>query len=484
MEFYSNYDKLIPQNIFNMGGFFGTISRNDCVNDLFYGTDYHSHLGTRKGGMVVLNSGKFVRKIHNIENSYFRTKFEPDMNEFKGNSGIGVISDTESQPILVNSHLGKFAIVTVGKIANMKELEREAIRKKWHFAETGDEGINPSELVAMLINEGDSLVDGIKFVLEKIKGSVSMLILNKQGIFAARDKLGRTPIIFGKKQNAVAVCSESSSLPNIGFKIEKFLGPGEIFFLAEDDGEQLKKPEDKMQICAFLWVYYGYPPAYYEGINVEQTRYNCGAALAENDDVEVDYVSGIPDSGIGHAIGYAKKRGIPYLRPYVKYTPTWPRSFMPSNQKDRDLVARMKLIPIRELIENKKLVFCDDSIVRGTQLKNNIQIFHDFGVKEVHMRIACPPLCFPCEFLNFSASRSALELAARKAIHDIEGSDDKNLGEYIKSGSERNIEMVECIRRRLKLTTLKYQQLNDLVNAIGLPKEKLCTHCYDGSSYF
>lgn len=467
-----------------MGGFFGTISKKDCVDDLFYGTDYHSHLGTRKGGMAVLNSGGFVRKIHNIEDSYFRTKFEPDLNEFKGNSGIGVISDTESQPILINSHLGKFAIVTVGKIANMKELERDTLRKKWHFSETGEEGINPSELVAMLINEEDTFINGIKNVFEKIKGSMSLLILNKQGIFAARDKLGRTPIILGKKHGAVAVCSESSSLPNLGYKIEKFLGPGEIIFISPEGHEQMKIPGDKMQICAFLWVYYGYPPAYYEGINVEQTRYNCGAALAENDNVDVDYVSGIPDSGIGHAIGYAKKRGIPYMRPYVKYTPTWPRSFMPSNQEVRDLVAKMKLIPIRELIEKKKLIFCDDSIVRGTQLKDNVQIFHDFGVKEIHMRIACPPLCFPCKFLNFSASRSALELAARKAIYEIEGTDDKNLEEYVQSGSGKNKEMIECIRKRLKLTTLKYQQLSDLVNAVGLPKERLCTHCFDGSGYY
>ncbi len=467
-----------------MGGFFGTISKKDCVNDLFYGTDYHSHLGTRKGGMAVLNSGGFVRKIHNIEDSYFRTKFEPDLNEFKGNSGIGVISDTESQPILINSHLGKFAIVTVGKIANMKELERDTLQKKWHFSETGEEGINPSELVAMLINEEDTFINGIKNVFEKIKGSVSLLILNKQGLFAARDKLGRTPIILGKKHGAVAVCSESSSFPNLGYKIERFLGPGEIIFISPEGYEQMNKPGDKMQICAFLWVYYGYPPAYYEGINVEQTRYNCGAALAENDDVEADYVSGIPDSGIGHAIGYAKERSIPYVRPYVKYTPTWPRSFMPRNQEVRDLVARMKLIPIRELIENKNLVFCEDSIVRGTQLKDNIQILHDFGVKKVHMRIACPPLCFPCKFLNFSASRSTLELAARKAIYEIEGTDDKNLEEYVQSGSERNKEMIEYIRKRLKLTTLKYQQLNDLVNAVGLPKERLCTHCYDGSGYF
>ena len=466
-----------------MGGFFGTISKKSCISELFYGTDYHSHLGTRRGGMATFGNDGFTRKIHNIENSYFRTKFETDLPEFQGESGIGVISDTESQPVLINSHLGKFAIVTVGKVINLDELEKIALARKWHFSETGFNGANPSEMAAMLINEGSTIEEGIQIVQEKIKGSLSLLILCEKGIYAARDKLGRTPIVLGKNGNSFAAASESNCFPTLGYQVEKFLGPGEILFITADGYEQLVPPKEKMQICAFLWVYYGYPASSYEGINVEQTRYNCGAALAAKDDAEVDYASGIPDSGIGHAIGYAKERGIPYMRPYVKYTPTWPRSFMPSNQSDRDLVARMKLIPVEPLIKGKKVVFCDDSIVRGTQLKDNVQIFFDYGVEEIHMRIACPPLCYACEFINFSSSRSTIELAARTAINQLEGKDDKYLDEYATSGSEKNAEMVECIRKRLKLTSLKYQQLDDLVSAIGLPKEKICTHCYDGSSY-
>ncbi|UCG26781.1 MAG: amidophosphoribosyltransferase [Bacteroidales bacterium] len=467
-----------------MGGFFGTISKNDCINDLFYGTDYNSHLGTRRGGMAVYGPEGFTRRIHNLESSYFRTKFEPDLPEFNGNSGIGVISDTESQPILLNSHLGKFAIVTVGKITNLDDLERKALQKKWHFSETGFNGPNPSEMVAMLINEGSSIEEGIRIVHSSVKGSISMLILMEKGIFAARDRLGRTPVVIGWKKDAFAFASESSCFPTLGYHMERSLGPGEIVFMTADGYEQVSPPGEKMQICAFLWVYYGYPPSDYEGKNVEQTRYNCGAALAVNDDAEADYVSGIPDSGIGHAIGYAKERQIPYMRPYVKYTPTWPRSFMPGNQEVRDLVAKMKLIPVKPLIEGKKVIFCDDSIVRGTQLKDNVRIFVDYGVREIHMRIACPPLCYACEFLNFSASKSTLELAARKAIYELEGKDDKHLDEYSRSGSTKYEEMVEHIREKLKLTSLKYQQLDDLVKAIGLPKEKLCTHCFDGSSFF
>jgi len=466
-----------------MGGFFGTISKESCINELFYGTDYHSHLGTRRGGMATFGNDGFTRKIHNIENSYFRTKFEIDLPEFQGESGIGVISDTESQPVLINSHLGKFAIVTVGKVINLDELEKIALARKWHFSETGFNGANPSEMAAMLINEGSTIEEGIQIVQEKIKGSLSLLILSEKGIYAARDKLGRTPIVLGKNKNSFAVASETSCFPTLGYQVKKFLGPGEIIFITTDEYKQLIPPKEKMQICAFLWVYYGYPASSYEGINVEQTRYNCGAALAANDDAEVDYASGIPDSGIGHAIGYAKERRIPYMRPYVKYTPTWPRSFMPSNQTDRDLVAKMKLIPVESLIKGKKVVFCEDSIVRGTQLKDNVQIFYDYGIEEIHMRVACPPLCYACEFLNFSSSRSTIELAARTAINQLEGKDDKYLTEYATSGSEKNAEMVECIRKRLKLTSLKYQQLDDLVSAIGLPKEKICTHCYDGSSY-
>ncbi len=467
-----------------MGGFFGTISSSDCVNDLYYGTDYHSHLGTKRGGLAVVNNNIFTKSIHNLENSYFRTKFEPELNKFRGNSGIGVISDTESQPIIVNSHLGKFAIVTVSKIVNIDELTQRALEQKQHFAETGSGTTNPSELIAMLINEKNSFVEGIKNVQELVQGSCSLLLLTNDGIYAARDKLGRTPIILGKKENAHAVCSESSSFANLGFEIEHYVGPGEIIFCTEKVYNQLKKPNEQMQICAFLWVYYGYPSSYYEGINVEDVRYRCGAALARNDDKEVDYVSGVPDSGIAHAIGYSNEKKIPYKRAYVKYTPTWPRSFMPQNQEMRNLVARMKLIPNRALVEDKKIALLDDSIVRGTQLQDNVQALMKMGAKEVHVRPACPTLVFPCEFLNFSTSRSTLDLAGRKAIMDIEGKEDKNLEEYANPDSPKCKLMVEKIREKMNVSSLQFQRLDDLVNAIGLPKEKLCTHCWDGSSYF
>jgi len=467
-----------------MGGVFGNISVTDCVRDLFYGTDYLSHLGTRRGGMALLDGDILSRAIHNLENSYFRTKFEPDLDELKGNKGIGVISDTESQPIIVSSHLGTFGIVTVSKINNIDNLANIAFDKKKHFSETGSGGINPTELVAMLISEKGSFEEGITYAQECIKGSCSMLLLTKKGIIAARDKLGRTPVIIGKKDGSLAASSETCAFPNLGFEIEKYLGPGEVVLLTAEGYEQLKGPGDKMQVCSFLWVYYGYPASSYEHINVETVRYRCGNALAKNDDVEIDLVSGIPDSGIGHAIGYANERQIPYARPFVKYTPTWPRSFMPQNQKVRDLVAKMKLIPVKSLINGKKILFCEDSIVRGTQLQDNVQILFDYGALEVHMRPACPTLIYPCEFLNFSTSRSTLDLAGRKAINDIEGKEDKNLDEYATAGSEKNLAMIEFIRRRLKLTSLKFQKMDDLVGAVGLPKEKLCTHCWDGSSYF
>lgn len=469
-----------------MGGFFGTISKNDCVKDLYYGTDYHSHLGTRRGGLAVLNAKGFTRSIHNIENTYFRTKFEPGLKEFKGNKGIGIISDNEAQPIIVNSHHGKFAVVTVARITNIKQLEKKALKNNLHFSETGPGGINPSELIAMMINEEETFEKGFIRVFEEIKGSCSILVLTKKGIYAARDKLGRTPVIIGKKKDAIAIASETSCFPNLGYNIKKYLGPGEVVFITADGYNQVVKPGDKMQICSFLWVYYGYPTSNYEGINVEQVRYNCGAALARNDKTEVDFVAGIPDSGIGHAIGYAIEKGIPYKRPCVKYTPTWPRSFMPYNQKDRNLVARMKLIPNSEIIRGKKMAFCDDSIVRGTQLQDNVQILYECGATETHMRVACPPLTYACKFLNFSMSRSSLELASRKAIFKIKGRDAKEeeLALYAKTGSKDYKEMVETIRKRLKLTTLKYQTIEDLIAAIGLPKEKLCTHCWDGSGYF
>ncbi|MCF8230228.1 MAG: amidophosphoribosyltransferase [Bacteroidales bacterium] len=467
-----------------MGGFFGSISKTDCVSDIFYGTDYNSHLGTKRGGMVVKNGRNFTRSIHNIESSYFRTKFEPYLHEFKGKSGLGVISDTESQPIIIHSHLGEFAIVTVAKIANIEALTKRALNKGTYFSETSDGETNPSKLTASLINEEESIEKGIENVYDKVKGSCSMLILTTRGIYAARDKLGRTPIVLGRKEGAYAMSSESSSFSNLGYEIERNIGPGEIIFVTAEGYEQKRSPNKKMQICAFLWVYYGYPSSYYENINVEECRYRCGACLAKNDDIEVDYVSGIPDSGVAHAIGYSNKKQIPYKRAYVKYTPTWPRSFMPQSQVTRDLVARMKLIPIKTLIENKKIVFCDDSIVRGTQLKDNTKILFEYGAREIHIRPACPTLIFPCEFLNFSRSRSTLDLAGRKAIKEIDGNNLDHLNEYATPGTDRYEAMIEKIRQRIGVTSLKYQKLDDLVEAIGLPKEQLCTHCWDGSSGF
>ena len=467
-----------------MGGLFGSVSKENCINDLFYGTDYHSHLGTKRGGLAVKNSKGFSRSIHNIENDYFRSKFESDLPDLEGNIGIGVISDYDSQPLIIGSHLGTFGIVTVGKINNIEELVREEFNKKMHFSETSGGVTNPTELAAMLICEKGSFEEGIESAQELIKGSCSLLLLTEEGIFAARDRLGRTPLTIGKKENAFAVSSESCAFPNLGYDIEKHLGPGEIVFLTADGYEQRKKPNDKMQICAFLWVYYGYPASEYEAINVEQVRYRCGCSLAKNDDVKVDYVAGIPDSGTGHAIGYANEKGIPYKRPFVKYTPTWPRSFMPQTQSIRDLVARMKLILVKSMVEGKRILFCEDSIVRGTQLQDNVQILFDYGAVEVHMRPACPTLIYPCDFLNFSTSRSTLDLAGRKAIKELEGSDDKLLDEYARAGSDKNMAMTDQIRDKLKLTSLKFQKLEDLVEAIGLPKEKLCTHCWDGSSYF
>ena len=467
-----------------MGGLFGCVAKEDCLNDLFYGTDYHSHLGTKRGGLAVQNTKDFSRAIHNIENDYFRSKFEPDLPKLHGHKGIGIISDHDPQPLIIGSHLGTFAIVTVSKINNIDELATEALKNRMHFSEMSGGKTSPTELVAMLICEKGSFEEGIQHAQEAIKGSCSMLLLTTKGIYAARDKLGRTPIVVGKKEGAYAAASESCAFPNLGYRIEKHLGPGEIVIVTADGFEQRKAPQDQMQICAFLWVYYGYPATSYEGINVEATRNRCGRALAQNDSVDIDFVAGIPDSGIGHAVGYANEKNIPYVRPFVKYTPTWPRSFMPQNQAIRDLVAKMKLIPVRELIEDKRILFCEDSIVRGTQLQDTIQILYEYGAKEVHMRPACPTLIYPCDFLNFSTSRSTLDLAGRKAIVELEGADDKLLSEYAKAGSDQNQAMVDKIRQRLKLTSLQYQKLEDLVEAIGLPKERLCTHCWDGSSYF
>jgi len=465
-----------------MGGFFAVAAKDDCVPDLFYGTDYHSHLGTMRGGMAVRSPQGFVRVIHDITNSQFRSKFEDDLSRMRGPLGIGVISDYEDQPLIIGSHLGTYAIVTVGRIQNLDELAAQAFRgRTTHFSEMGGAGINPTELVATLINREDSFVEGIRYAQDVIEGSCSLLLLTEDAIYAARDRLGRTPVTVGCKDNAYAATLETCSLPNLDYRIDRHLGPGEIVRITAEGVEQITPPGDEMQICTFLWVYYGYPASRYEGINVELARNRCGAALARNDDAKVDLVAGIPDSGTGHAIGYANQSGVPYGRPFVKYTPTWPRSFMPQDQRVRDLVARMKLIPIRELIQGNRVLFCEDSIVRGTQLRDTICRLFDYGAKEVHMRPACPPLVHGCKFLNFSRSKSELDLAARKAIKEIEGEDDKHLADYADPASDRYAAMVERIRQRLGLTSLKYQRLGDLVAAIGLPKCRLCTYCWDGA---
>jgi amidophosphoribosyltransferase len=467
-----------------MSGFFGVVSKNDCVDDVFYGTDYHSHLGTKRAGMVFIVPEKgFRRSIHTIENTYFRTKFEEELKDFKGESGMGVISDTDPQPILFNSHLGRFAIMTVSRLVNLRELEEKILKQKNHFTENFEGNINPTEVVANLICEKESFISGIENVFASVKGSCSILILTENGIIAARDKLGRTPVVIGKKKDTYAVASESCSFPNTGFEIDYFLGPGEIVHLTAEGMTCLRKPGDKMQICAFLWVYYGYPPSYYEGINVDECRYRCGASLARRDNVKADFVCGIPDSGVGHAIGYANEKRIPNMRAYSKYTATWPRSFLPAFQEQRDLVARMKLIPNKAVIEGKKMIFIDDSIVRGTQLKDNTNDMRKCGAAELHMRIACPPLLYSCDFLNFTQSRSPLELAARRAIKEMNGNE-ADLKEYSNPDSEKYKKMVDKVAENLDLDSLLYQRLDDLVKAIGLPKEKLCTHCWDGSSYF
>lgn len=468
-----------------MGGFFGTVTKADCVTDLFYGTDYNSHLGTKRGGLATYAKGEgFMRSIHNLENSYFRTKFEAELPNFKGNSGIGVISDTDPQPIVINSHLGKFAIVTVAKINNIEELERDLLAANMHFSEMSLGKTNQTELVALLIVQGQDFVEGIENVFNKIKGSCSMLLLTEDGIIVARDKWGRTPIVIGKKDGAYAATSESSSLPNLDYEIEKYVGPGEIIRLRADGMEQMRKPNERMQICSFLWVYYGFPVSCYEGKNVEEVRFMSGYKMGKKDDSEVDCACGIPDSGVGMALGYAEGKGIPYHRAIAKYTPTWPRSFTPANQEMRSLVAKMKLIPNRAMLENKRVLFCDDSIVRGTQLRDNVKILFDYGAKEVHMRIACPPLIYGCPFVGFTSSKSDLELITRQIIKEIEGDENKNLEKYATTDSPEYQNMVQMIKERFGLTSLKFNTLETLIEAIGLPKCKVCTHCFDGSSTF
>ena len=487
-----------------MGGFFGTIQHKRCVEELFYGIDYQSHLGTKRAGMATysIETGGFKRSIHNLQNTYFRTRFEEDLPKFFGEKGIGVISDTDAQPLLMNSHLGRFAIVTVGKINNMEEIADELLTSGYVLTEFSSGRINPTELVGQLIIKGKTFVEGIEHVYKTVKGSCSMLILTDTEIIAARDFWGRTPIIIGKKEGAMAATSESSAFPNLGFDIDYFVGPGEIVRLTADGMEVLRQAEENMQICAFLWIYYGFPTSIYEGKNVEEMRYKTGYIMGQEDDTEVDNAGGIPDSGLGMATGYAAGHKVPYQRCISKYTPTWPRSFMPTNQEMRNLVAKMKLIPNKAMLQGKRCLFCDDSIVRGTQLRENTKALKELGAREVHMRIACPPLIWGCPFLNFSASKSELELVARRVIKDLEthsehatmladaetaenvSISEETLKKYAKTDSPEYTAMVNEIAKRLNIDTLKFSKLETIISAIGLPKCKVCTHCFDGSSSY
>ncbi|MDD6817664.1 MAG: amidophosphoribosyltransferase [Prevotellaceae bacterium] len=468
-----------------MGGFFGTIKKSSCVNDLFYGTDYNSHLGTKRAGLVTFDQEKgFSRSIHSLEHDYFRSRFERELDSFSGNSGIGVISDTDPQPILINSHLGRYAVVTVAKINNMREIAKELMNQRMHLSEMSANNINPTELVALMINMGDTFVDGINIVYNKVKGSCSMLILTEDGIIAARDALGRTPIVIGVKEEGYAATSETTALPNLDFKRLRDIGPGEIVKLKADGIEQLQKPFSKCQICSFLWVYYGFPASCYEGINTEYVRETAGEVMGREDDTEVDCVCGVPDSGVGTALGYAVGHNTPYKRAVLKYTPTWPRSFTPGNQSLRNLVAKMKLIPNEAILRGNRVAFCDDSIVRGTQLRDNVKTFFENGATEVHARISCPPLVYGCPFIGFTASKSDLELITRRIIQDFEGDPNKNLDKYATTDSPEYKRMVEEIGRQLGLTSVKFNKIETLIDAIGLPKERVCTHCFDGSSWF
>lgn len=467
-----------------MGGFFGVASKEACNLDLFYGTDYHSHLGTRRGGMATYGSDGWKRAIHNIENSPFRTKFEKDVDTMKGNIGIGCISDYDPQPILIQSHLGCFGITTVGKINNADQLIRNLYENgHTHFQSMTNGQINSTELVAALICKKDSFVEGIRYVQSVVEGSMTLLLLTEDGIYAARDLLGRTPVVIGKKENAYCVSFESFAYINLGYTDYKELGPGEIVYVTPESVETVSPACEKMRICSFLWVYYGYPTSSYEGVGVEEMRYNCGKLLAQRDDhsIDVDIVAGVPDSGIAHAIGYANESGIPYARPFIKYTPTWPRSFMPTTQSQRNLIARMKLIPVHSLIEDRSLLLIDDSIVRGTQLRETTEFLYQSGAKEVHVRPACPPLLYGCKYLNFSRSKSDLDLITRRIIREWEGDNDVNvLGEYADPNSDRYAAMLEEIRKRQNFTSLRYHRLDDLIKSIGIDACQVCTYCFNG----
>ena len=468
-----------------MGGIFGTIAKEQpCVNDLFYGTDYHSHLGTRRAGMATYSPADgFCRSIHSLESSYFRTKFEAELPKFKGTSGIGVISDTDAQPLLMKSHLGRFAIVSVAKVNNLEAISEQMLQKNMPLSEFSSGKINQTELISLLIIQGRDFVSGIENVYDTVKGSCTMLLLTEEGIIAARDAWGRTPLVIGKKDGAYAVASETTAFSNLGYEIDYYIGPGEIVRIKADGYEILRKANPQMQICSFLWIYYGFPTSFYEGKNVEEMRYETGRIMGQEDKTEVDYASGVPDSGIGMAIGYAEGHGVPYQRGICKYTPTWPRSFMPVNQEMRNLVAKMKLIPNSAILKDKRVLFCDDSIVRGTQLRDSTKLLHELGAKEVHMRIACPPLLHACPFVNFSASKSELELITRRIIKDIEGDKPANIEAYSTTGSPEYNRMVAEIAKRLHLDSLKFCTIESIVEAIGLPKCKICTHCFDGSSF-
>ncbi len=466
-----------------MGGFFAAASNDDCVFDLFFGVDYHSHLGTRRAGMAVYSEENgFDKAIHNIENAPFRTKFTKESNEMHGNLGIGCISDFEAQPILVRSHHGTFAITTVGKINNANEIVEKIIATGTHFFEMQNGDINPTELVAAIINTKDNFIEGIKYAQEIVDGSLSMLILTPKGIYCARDKMGRTPIVLGKKDNGFCASFESFAYLNLGYCDYKELGPGEVVIMTPDEVKTLIPAGDKMKICTFLWIYYGYPSSSYEGISVEKMRYNCGKALAKRDNVKPDIVAGVPDSGIAHAIGYSNESGIPFSRPFVKYTPTWPRSFMPTNQSKRNLIAKMKLIPVHDLIAGKSLLLIDDSIVRGTQLRETTEFLYSSGAKEVHIRPACPPLVYGCKYLNFSRSTSEMELITRRVINELEGDDvdEKTLKEYTDPDSEKYKKMVDKICEKLRFTSLRYHRLDDMIKSVGIGEDKLCTYCWNG----
>ncbi len=465
-----------------MGGFFGVASKEDCVFDLFFGTDYHSHLGTRRAGMAVYGEQGFEKSIHKIENAPFRTKFEKEANNMHGYMGIGCISDYEAQPILVRSHHGSFAITTIGKINNAEEIIQMILKNNTHFFEMSNGEINATELVAAIINQKENFIDGIRYAQEIIDGSMSMLILTPVGIYCARDRYGRTPVIIGKKDGAYCAAFESFSYLNLGYITERELGPGEVVVMTADSVKTLITPGNAMKICTFLWIYYGYPSSTYEGVNVEEMRYRCGQLLARRDHVKPDIVAGVPDSGTAHAVGYANESGIPFSRPFVKYTPTWPRSFMPTMQSKRDLIAKMKLIPIKELIQGKKLLLIDDSIVRGTQLRETTEFLYESGAKEVHIRPACPPLIFGCKYLNFSRSKSEMELITRVVIQELEGGpvSDDVLREYADYNSEKYEKMVERIREKLKFTSLRYHRLDDMIAAVGIKPDKLCTYCWSG----